>query len=630
MYHDSLETHGLALQEIHKTFLENQNDLRLFSKSLENASKRVRDVEINGYIVPGLLGDLNGSSGGSKKRKKKKKKKQQGGKDSEASKNADTIHAPKASVPISAVAEAPPEEFGDPLVAALLGMGFASDEILLAVKACGGSSRATADDLVTWILGRDTDSGAIGTSGGSFDSHSSGKESLNEVSEKTVVATKVAEENARAVQEKLQQEEAARRLAEKREEQRRRNREWNNREQARQQQAKASMGPQTVQLPPGLQIGLPSTVHADQTLQSALSTKSPLVSGLHNGLVQVGPERKAQRVSPLPPGKTTVPAQPSTLPIVASEYPTLSESTSASSKQHSRKVRSTPLATAPLMTSSNSFPALGDDDRTVSSFGSNRGLSVSSAPFLPTGIAQLAPASTAAIAPPGFMQPSPSVGQLSWKTELIERDMRVTASEFIPTRSTLGNLLSQQNVAAAPTPLPDSGALEALLESTLTDNRSSHAKDSNPFSQGFLGNAILASSARPSLGVGPGQYDQPTVATISDDAAILGVVSSLPGIPGFDEAPGVSSGGGSLGFGFDGHLQGAGTTPLLSSAFTSRPPIGDALWGVTATAYGAPPLVGLNPLNFGSTGFSQQNSTDDKDRSWAAPASGSGHGGSIW
>jgi hypothetical protein len=632
-YQDVLETHGLALQEIQKTFLENPNDRRIFSKSLENASKRIHEVEINGYIVPGLLSDLKGPSDGAKKRKKKKKKKQQGEKDSEATLETASTQASKASVPVSAAMEAIPEDVADPLVTALLAMGFPNDEILAAVKACGGSSQATADDLVTWILGQGADSNVVASGGGSSDAHSSWKKSSDEGNGKTVIATKVVDETTRAVDETRGQEEAARLLAEKREERRRRNREWNSREQARQLEARTNMAPTLAPSPPGppgSQHGLPPNILSNPTLQSGVVPTLPITSGLKNTIAPVATAKKAPRVSGAPPVKHAVPLHPSPLRIPDSEFPSLSESTLPSNKPHPRKMGTSPVAPAHLMTVSNAFPVLGDDDRTVSSFGSNRGLSVSSAPFLPQGIAQPALGSAGVLAPPGMTQPLLAVGQHAWKTDLNETDIRVTAPEFVPTRSVMGDSQSQQNMASSPAPLSGSFHLEALLGSARPQNRSSHASGEIPFSQGFL---APPSTAMPFLGGGPSQYERmPSATPLSEDTTTLSVGSSLTGIPGFDESSGVSSGAGTFGLCFDGQMQGASTTSLLSSSFTNPPPIGgDSLWGGLPPIHGS--LGGLPPLNFGNTGLKRQDASDAKDnlpQSWVAPGIGGGQGGSIW
>ena len=152
----------------------------------------------------------------------------------------------------------------DPLVTALLGMGFTSEQINAAAKACGGTHRATADEMVAWIFGQqqptppqDNDDGQEEDDVWQSDNTNGAKKKKNEETttqkandlskEKAAMAAAAAE---RARQERLLEEEKRRneekqraeRLAAKREEQRRRNREWNHKEQARQREmARAKM-----------------------------------------------------------------------------------------------------------------------------------------------------------------------------------------------------------------------------------------------------------------------------------------------------------------------------------------------------------------------------------------------------
>ena len=618
IFHDALETHGFALQDIQKTFLENHNDRKVFSKSLENASKRIHEVEVNGYIVPGLLGDVKGPSGGAKKRKKKKKKNQEIQKDSQVSKEGAIALAPISSAPMSVVMEAPPEDFSDPLVTALLGMGFANDVILAAVKACGGSSRATADDLVTWILGQCADSGdAVTIGGSSSDGPSTGEKFLADVNSRTDIVPKELDEGSRAIDEKQRQEEVARRLAEKREEQRRRNREWNNREQARQQQAKVHSTATSTPLPPQSQQRLIRNSLLNPTLQ----TGATINGVLKNSITSVTSEKKPDRLPPA--AADVVPLQASSAPMADSEFPSLSQ---PAHKDHRRRIQVAPVAAAPIMTASNSFPALGDDDRTISSFGSNHGLSISSAPFLPLGIAQPAHISSTALAPPGFMQSLPSGGQHPWRSELNENDMRLSAAEFVPAKSVMGNSQPQQPPSRAP--LPSNFGLEALLGSVLSENRTLLAGGDVPLSQGFLGPSPVASFVT----AVPSKYEQiPSVIPLSKDNA-LNVGSSLAAIPDYDDPSAATNGGGTYGLYFDSQAQRADSSSILAPTFTSRSAIeGDSLWGLPPHA--PPSLIGSPLISYGSTGLVSLDSSDEKGvlkGSWVAPSTGSGHGGSIW
>lgn len=276
-----LETHGLALQEALNHFSSSIDEKRKFKLVLERMVERLKSIEQHGYSPPPpepepmvvveeelevveasttAQGSINHNdskdqevvearapedsyNSNVKKKKKKKKKGQQQNAESTASKdNA------QANIDKSTAAEVAPR-MEDPLVTALLGMGFTEKQITSAVKACGGTDRATADDLVVWILG----DSAVEPSGP--------QEAITEP-QREVVASKLtpepapvpqpvvsckpkakevsnaaAEARAKGVAKK---EEEARlkeqRIAAKREEKIRRNREWNNKAQARQKE----------------------------------------------------------------------------------------------------------------------------------------------------------------------------------------------------------------------------------------------------------------------------------------------------------------------------------------------------------------------------------------------------------
>lgn len=117
----------------------------------------------------------------------------------------------------------------DPLVAALLGMGFEHGQIMEGIKSCGGLSRATADNVVAWIFG------------GGETNVPEEQEQLQAIIPPSTKASSISQEDAErrnleTISQLEQERLAAEKLAAKREEQRRRNREWNNRAQARQVQ----------------------------------------------------------------------------------------------------------------------------------------------------------------------------------------------------------------------------------------------------------------------------------------------------------------------------------------------------------------------------------------------------------
>lgn len=650
-----LESHGVALQEVQTAFLGNHDDRRNFMRILEKATKRLKDVEANGYIAPGLL-EMTNSFGsevaagvenddqadvtGAKKRKKKKKKKKQTGKESEVSEETTTVSTLTASVPLPAAKQEPAEDFEDPLVTALLGMGFTKEQISAAVKACGGTNRATADDLVTWILGQDAD-------GIAMEENTSTAQSRNsvEAKERTVVKTKVADDTRLAADENRQKQEAARRLAEKKEEQRRKNREWNNREQARQQQevkaktvqamAPPASRPQAA-IPPGAGAAFPTIPGAGAAgLQTAAATYH-----IANAPIAL---------------KVTNPVPVKAMPVAGIErdFPVLSQ-TSYQVPMH--KIQPTPVAAAPQMTSHNSFPPIGDDERTVSSFGSNIGLSVSSAPFLPPGMAPVPAMTTASsLAPPGFMKPAPP--GMGSHPPLAEEEMesgsiqsgeiRATAREFVPK----GYTPPPRAQARIPEPMvnvPPSlsrtfgPALGVPLSSSLPEVTPPFHGGAIPFSQGFLGSAGPPPPTNPALlGGGPMAYDRIPPVTPVSEATSPSISSSMAGLPGLED-PMLSSGLGHLGFGMEQQPQASNTPSLLSSTFTNGPSLrGDSIWGGGGSSHQTTPsMTGLPPINFGvdsGANFKEGEGEDSSNMplpgSWGGPnLSGGGLSGGqgIW
>jgi len=151
------------------------------------------------------------------------------------------------------------DDLSDPVAVALLGMGFTEDQVRSAARALGGFDRATADDMVMWILG----GGEIANEG---NDDNDGEDELahNETainddtklgSDASAVLTKAqkktaarAKRDAEELARKRGEEVAAQhRAAAKREEQRRIRREWNEREQARQKEEKAARGAAAVE-----------------------------------------------------------------------------------------------------------------------------------------------------------------------------------------------------------------------------------------------------------------------------------------------------------------------------------------------------------------------------------------------
>ena len=696
-YEKNLESHGVALSEMHHNFFGNPADREEFMRILGRMVKRLKEVEVNGYVAPGLLERSNSCnsvdaggvqdgpsvSSASKKRKKKKKKKKPAAKESEAQKIEHVVTPPTASIPFSAAKEESVEDFGDPLVTALLGMGFAREQISAAVRACGGTNRATADDLVTWILGQGTDDGAVEqiNDTSKIQQPTNRPESF-EVNEETSVAREAGDEAMRAAEEENRRKvEASKRLAEKREEQRRRNREWNNREQARQQQqgklklAQAT-APAAIRVPavdpPGydstflasnsvavrdLQTGLPTNVPGAVTLQTGLSAKAPSAPTASVSIAKPpGKDNQKMTLSKKPvqtPHGTVNNPVPVKATLLASSERAFSQSTPATTNQTSARSRAPLVSVPPPMTAQNSFPPIGDDERTVSSFGSNRGLSVSSAPYVLPGIG------SPSFAPTGFMQPGPpGVGPHLAGLPLTEeemdgenvgessqyREIRATAKEFVPKGYT-------------PPPMPLSSGMPPLLNtfgpalgfsltSSLPEAPSSVDNSAIPFSPRFLGNAGPPPATNPSfLGVATNGYDRvPTVTPVSEDTSTTtpSIGSSLTYVAALDDST-LSTGLGSLGFGTDEQPAPGNTSSLLSSTFTNGPAIGvESIWGGGLSSESNPSIPALTPLNFGTGSAVDSEGRNGRSFgkdyltcSWGAPGVNSGglngsDGGSIW
>ncbi len=259
----NLEFNSDGLQEIIDSKVNGSaTDRSRYKKGIGNLIQRLKDVETNGYspmevTVEYLDNELSEKSTheppakskksmeetkSSKKKKKKKKKNQASNDDAE-----------EASVTASVSSVAKREAEVD-LVSMLIAMGFTEEQIHAAADACGGTDRATADDLVEWILGggtSDNNSRNNETGGSIGDNTSLIKEPSRESNMPQTVALEQKQKRA-AMQAKKEAEEAAKReaeakaaaerLAAKREEQRRIRREWNNKEQLRQQEeAKAKL-----------------------------------------------------------------------------------------------------------------------------------------------------------------------------------------------------------------------------------------------------------------------------------------------------------------------------------------------------------------------------------------------------
>lgn len=283
---DDLKSDAAILDDCVENRIEevSSTDKATYMRILKSLEDRLASVEKNGYTPPpkkgGMLtiGTGNKSSGtevqdqqrttteatlsssaGSKKSKKKKKKKevpvQQTNAKTTAAQAPVAILKPPASKPAPPLAaeEVQEEDLSDPVAVALLGMGFTEDQIKSAARALGGFERATADDMVMWILGggeivsstpRQSNAAVVEQDKPSSNpvvaaasmTPSGDSAVLTKAQKKAAAKAKRETEDAAR---KLQEEQAAaQRAAAKKEEQRRIRRQWNEREQARHEQEK--------------------------------------------------------------------------------------------------------------------------------------------------------------------------------------------------------------------------------------------------------------------------------------------------------------------------------------------------------------------------------------------------------
>ncbi|KAL3808493.1 LOW QUALITY PROTEIN: hypothetical protein ACHAXA_009818, partial [Cyclostephanos tholiformis] len=234
-----------------------------YMRTLQSLATRFTNVENNGYSPPidnvrlrdNIITMTDNGAGGNEtspsevslstiqtSREKKKQHQQTN------TKSSVSIAIATSSQPESKSTHSPTDDddLNDPVAVALLGMGFAGAQIKSAARALGGFERATADDMVMWILGGgenvDSESAAdqdniatknstkidLGREAEKVDPAILGKTQKN-------AAMRAKRDSEEAARKRLEEQAAAKRAAEKREEQRRIRREWNEREQARQE-----------------------------------------------------------------------------------------------------------------------------------------------------------------------------------------------------------------------------------------------------------------------------------------------------------------------------------------------------------------------------------------------------------
>jgi hypothetical protein len=581
-YEEVIETHGLALQEMTNAFFNHHQDRRIFMKKLERVHQRLSNVEKNGYTplsnpqtdsaIESELKkeevELNRSeASSSRNKKKKKKKKKQAGKEAESNNTAGASDV--ANPKNSALAQSHSielKEERDPLVAALLGMGFNEEQIMAAVKACGGTHRATADDLVTWILGQGENEEHSQNPSEREENTQEGRSQTDQSQTEDSLGSNKHEDRQQEQDAARQKEETARRLAAKREEARRRNREWNNREQARQQkEAKAKVTPKLYAIPrPSIPVQSPVPPPGVGT-SSKQKTRPRVPNGIHASHITgttIGGIKSSTRQPPT--------ANKWGVPPVTTQAHSFARPASQSNVGSSAVVTANEQQALPV---SSFFTSINDDDKTVSSFGSSRCMSVSSkeVPF----------ASHPSVPPPGF---TPSVAQpvvahirppvstvpedpsaVPFTEKRHEGEIRATAKEFVPSFT-----------------IPDSGNSDESVPSN--DRSPSQSSQSNDvvFPPGMLpqqgGSAISRNSfLGPSLQNGlPNSFDNTPSMTPPSTESIVPGTSFIVGAKTGEPAMTIPFG---FGQGDSNESNGICSSRILNSIAMNQPVGGASIWG---------------------------------------------------
>ena len=695
--HDQvLESHGTALQEMAHTLGNNNNTSstnnsshnvsasvkqRNVTKQLERITARLAFVQANGYSPPSSSSSSDNNNNNDattipdqveedvepipkpkveNKKQKKKKKKQQEAAAKEAEEAAQKSSAATSVASVPSIPERKQEQQDDPMVTALLGMGFMKDQIYAAAKACGGFHRATADDLVVWILGQGADADYTPTEESNDHKPSAVEDdsAFVETATKTKVVVQEEQDAALTEEEVKKQQEAEERLKAKREEKRRRNREWNNREQDRQQtEAQAKMAqaltrPVGADFPPGATSDAtllsPAYPSLDTGLPNALQSGLPLGLSTAAASAPVAPS-KAPPIAPTAPTITpTAILKPNREPQLnlgignKADFPPMHQSSNFPPIQHQSSLQSSLLNPTSMPLSYGIPPVFCDDDKTVSSLGSNPSRSQSVAsnnvssfasnPMFPTA---------AAVLPPGFRPPSSGpglklspvpqaafpLGPENFASDVNSLgEIRASAKAFIPMNFTpapaaaMGSMPSHGGQAPLTRPYDSSAALPA----------------------GFL----MGPAGGPSLLPGNRQqsYDRKAPTPLSEDTPpALITAPSMMGIPSLGESSSVPPLPSGLGL-VDHHRHHHGSS-LLDSISNSNDSGGRAaapMMAGSSSLWGGPSSFGgLPPFNFEDTDVATGNNNTESNTGlgWGGFSSNAGGGtrnqhpsgqGSIW
>ena len=694
---DELTCNGDILDEVleNRIFGASPTDRDAYMEVLSILQERLEDVEQNGYSPPRnaergkvatskestakIVGrnEQNQSSTGKKSKKKKKKQ-------------APAPNPTPAPTPVTdakstlKASSSSDDELTDPVAVALLGMGFTADQIKSAAEALGGFERATADDMVMWILSggelenNDEQNNPEEDRDGKddHDTNNSSNVFLTKEQKKAAArAQREAEEAARKHQEEIA---AAHRAAAKREEQRRIRREWNEKEEARQQEEKnakivealekqrqaeleklkAEMPLKTALpvIPPAAQVaagkGPPRTIIAGQksggtNAASVISSmgipKAPVVKSptilMRPGNVPHGAlsSLNLQSVSnqPLFPQ----PMAPNLASAAPAAYPA-----HALQKKHNKAHSTNPPA--PRVNSTQYNPPM--QTHQAASFvhkGAARNSQVVQQEYQPvetpgfgygggfnkdeTSLSGGLGRNAGSIPPPGFRPGAPAPAAFSEPAAYIDTNpmgqIRATAREFVPTSFQPPPEPAPSSSGLGSAAVPSMSAQSAVESDSLTH---SSPNDQMPTSS-LLDpmSALLIGSTQPTRASTPGMKgDSPVPSAASSITGLSGLVeetmtSRVGSVMTFESAPAEA--------GFQG-------SSILDS-------IG-GIWGGSATqesALGSTNIGGLAGLNFSSF-LGEQNNSDSgnndgygKDRAgntWGTSSDGfgAGAGRSIW
>jgi hypothetical protein len=563
-----------------------------------------------------------------RRQRKKKKKQEVATKEAEEAATKSSATTSVASVPT--IPDIKQQEQDDPMMTALLGMGFMQDQIYAAAKACGGFHRATADDLVVWILSQGAEQDDIPTTEESNDPKPMAvddddafvvNESTSAIKTKGMVVPEEQKDATLTEEEAKKQQEAEERLKAKREEKRRRNREWNNREQERQQAELQTKMAQALIVPHAMGDDFPTGVAPSDThllspsypsLETGLSSALP--SGQPLGVAASAP------VAPLkaPPIPTTATAATTTPPTILkpnresqrhpsiankADFPPMHQASNLPPMQQLSSLMYT--NNNPSITPTYGFPSvIGDDDKTVSSLGSNpsRGQSVTSN----NNVSSFA-SSNAAVLPPGFRPPTSSgpglkqpppihphaafpLGPESFASDANSLgEIRATAKAFVPLNFT------PAPAAARSSSIPLHGGQQASSLGRPYDDNAGALPTG--FLMGPAGSSSLLLNARQQ------SYDRtlPTPLSEDDSPPVLITASSMTAvIPSLGESSSVPP------LQHHGHHHGSSLLDSISNGNDDGGGIGGGggavPMGGSSSLWGGPSSFGgLPPFRFGDT-----------------------------